>query len=80
MTVAVHHGDSRDVLKTLADASVDSVVCDPPYALVSIGKRFGADNAAAAKPGKTGAYTRASAGFMGQKWDTGDTTACTCAR
>lgn len=73
MTVTVHHGDSRDVLKTFADASIDSVVCDPPYALVSIGKRFGAENAAAAKPGKTGAYARASAGFMGQRWDTGET-------
>lgn len=73
MTVTVHHGDSRDVLKTLADASIDSVVCDPPYALVSIGKRFGAENAAPAKSGKSGAYARASAGFMGQKWDTGET-------
>jgi len=73
MGVTVHHGDSREVLKGFADASIDSVVCDPPYALVSIGKRFGAENAAAAKPGKTGAYARASAGFMGQKWDTGET-------
>jgi len=24
-------GDSREVLKTLADCSVDSIVCDPPY-------------------------------------------------
>lgn len=71
--VTVHHGDSREVLKTFADASIDSVVCDPPYALVSIGKRFGAENAAPAQFGKTGAYARASAGFMGQKWDTGET-------
>ena len=28
--VTIHHGDSRDVLKTLADCSIDSVVCDPP--------------------------------------------------
>ena len=73
MSVTVHHGDSREVLKTFADASIDSVVCDPPYALVSIGKRFGADDAAPAQSGKTGAYARASAGFMGQKWDTGET-------
>lgn len=73
MSVTVHHGDSRIVLKTFADASIDSVVCDPPYALVSIGKRFGADGAAPAQSGKTGAYARASAGFMGQKWDTGET-------
>lgn len=71
--ITVHLGDSRDVLKTLADNSIDSVVTDPPYALVSIGKRFGADNAAPAKPGKSGAYARASAGFMGKKWDTGET-------
>lgn len=73
MSVTVHHGDSRNVLKGMADASIDSVVCDPPYALVSIGKRFGKDGAAPARAGKTGAYARASSGFMGQKWDTGET-------
>ena len=66
------HGDSREVLKTLADASIDSCVCDPPYALVSIQKRFSADNAVPAQFGKDGLYARASAGFMGQKWDTGE--------
>ncbi len=74
----VHHGDSRDVLKTFADCSIDSVCTDPPYALVSITKRFGADNAAPVKikkhPGQTGSpYARAAAGFMGAKWDNGDT-------
>jgi site-specific DNA-methyltransferase (adenine-specific) len=29
----LHHGDALDVLRTLPDASVDSVVCDPPYFL-----------------------------------------------
>ncbi len=71
--VTLHAGDSREVVRGLADNSVDSVVTDPPYALVSIGKRFGADNAAPAKVGKTGAYARASSGFMGKKWDTGET-------
>lgn len=72
MTVTVHHGDSRDVLRSVPDSSIDSAVTDPPYALVSIGKRFGADGAAPAQVGKSGAYARASAGFMGQKWDTGE--------
>jgi len=71
--VRVFHGDSRDVLKAFPDAHFDSVVCDPPYALVSITKRFGAENAAPAQVGASGAYARASAGFMGQKWDTGET-------
>lgn len=29
--VTLHHGNSLDILPTLADASVDAVVCDPPY-------------------------------------------------
>jgi len=70
--VTLHHGDSRDVLRELADNSIDSVVCDPPYALVSISKRFGKDGAAPAQHGTDGAYARASAGFMGKQWDTGE--------
>jgi site-specific DNA-methyltransferase (adenine-specific) len=73
-SVTIHHGDSREVLKGLADNSIDSVVTDPPYALVSIVKRFGGANAAEAKSeGASGVYKRASAGFMGQTWDTGET-------
>lgn len=73
MTVELIEGDSREVLKEFADNSIDSCVTDPPYALVSISKRFGKDGAAPAKAGKTGAYARASAGFMGKTWDTGET-------
>ena len=65
-------GDSRELLKTLADNSLSCVICDPPYALVSIGKRFGKDGSAPAQFGTNGAYQRASAGFMGAKWDTGE--------
>lgn len=75
--VILHGGDCREVLRSLPDASIDSVVTDPPYALVSIGKRFGKPGAAPAVQGQgegaTGAYARASAGFMGQQWDTGET-------
>lgn len=66
-------GDCREQLKSLPDNSVDSGVMDPPYALVSIVKRFGGNNAAPAQHGKDGAYARASAGFMGKQWDTGET-------
>jgi len=69
--VTLHSGDCRDVLRTLPDNSIDSVVTDPPYALVSIVKRFGSPNAAPAKGND--AYMRASAGFMGKTWDTGET-------
>lgn len=72
--VELRKGDCRDVLRAIPDNSIDSVVTDPPYALVSIVKRFGGKNAAPAKSnGATGAYERASRGFMNQTWDTGET-------
>lgn len=70
--VTLHAGDCLAVLATLPENSVDSCVCDPPYHLTSIVKRFGSDTAAEAKEGATGAYRRASAGFMGKRWDGGD--------
>lgn len=70
--VTLHLGDCLDVLKGMEADSVDSVVCDPPYHLTSIVKRFGADGAAEAKEGETGGFKRASSGFMGKQWDGGD--------
>jgi DNA methylase len=40
MTVRILDGDCRDVLRTLPDASVDSVVTDPPYELGFMGKSW----------------------------------------
>lgn len=71
--VALWCGDSRDVLRGFMGESFHSVVCDPPYALVSIAKRYGKPGAAAAKHGTDGLYARASSGFMGKQWDTGET-------
>lgn len=71
--VTLHAGDCLDVVRGLADASIDAVVTDPPYALVSIGKRFGKAGAKApASDGATGVYARAASGFMGKAWDTGE--------
>lgn len=69
--VVLHAGDCLAVLDALGENSVDSVVCDPPYHLTSIVKRFGAKDAAEAKDGTSGAFKRASAGFMGKQWDGG---------
>ena len=70
----VLHGDCRDVLVDLLfeGFQADAVVCDPPYHLTSIVKRFGSPAAAPAKYGKDGAFARASRGFMGKVWDGGD--------
>ena len=73
MSVEIIHGDARLAVELMANESVDSVCTDPPYALVSIGKRFGSATAAPARSeGATGVYRRASAGFMGKTWDTGE--------
>ncbi len=38
MTFAVHVGDCRTVLAQMPEASVDTVICDPPYGLAFMGK------------------------------------------
>ncbi len=40
--VTLHHGDCIDILRTLPDSSVDSVVTDPPYGLEFMGKDWDA--------------------------------------
>jgi site-specific DNA-methyltransferase (adenine-specific) len=67
--VVLHGADCRDVLRGLADNSIDSVVTDPPYALVSIVKRFGKPGSA---PANGDVYNRSARGFMGKTWDTGE--------
>ena len=36
----IHHGDCRDIIATLPDCSVDSIVTDPPYELGFMGKQW----------------------------------------
>jgi len=72
VSVRILIGDCRERMAALQAGSIDSCVTDPPYHLTSIVKRFGAADAAPAKVGQTGAYARASKGFMGQQWDGGD--------
>jgi site-specific DNA-methyltransferase (adenine-specific) len=38
MSWTIHHGDCREVMATLDAASVDAIVCDPPYGLSFMGK------------------------------------------
>lgn len=86
-TVTLFHSDCIETMKSLPDNSVDSCVCDPPYHLNSIVKRFGADNAAPAlsssqrrfaetgggdRPPGSDQFGRLSKGFMGKRWDGGD--------
>lgn len=43
MTTRIIVGDCRDVLRTLPEASVDSIVTDPPYGLAFMGKKWDYD-------------------------------------
>ena len=70
--VTLYPGDCLEVLASLPENSIDSAVMDPPYHLTAIVDRFGKEGSAEVKADATGAYVRASAGFMGKKWDGGD--------
>jgi site-specific DNA-methyltransferase (adenine-specific) len=39
----LHHGDCLGILRTIPEASVDSIVTDPPYGLAFMGKRWDYD-------------------------------------
>jgi len=71
--IELYCGDCLAVLATLPENSLDACVCDPPYHLTSIVKRF-----SNAKP-ETEDYAMSksksaymSRGFMGKAWDGGD--------
>ena len=63
------HGDCIKEMKKLPENSVDAIITDPPYDLVSINKRFGKKGSAPAQFGKDGSFNRLSKGFMGKQWD-----------
>jgi DNA modification methylase len=65
----IYNMDCLEGMKLIDDNSIDSIVTDPPYGLISIQKRFGKANSAPAQYGKDGAFARLSKGFMGQEWD-----------
>lgn len=66
-------GDSRVVLSDIDSDSVDSVCTDPPYALVSIVKRFANSPRNERTENTENPYGRTGHGFMGHTWDTGET-------
>lgn len=73
---SVHLADCVAWLRAHEWPLFDACVTDPPYHLTSIVQRFGGADAAPARKGRgagaTGAYARASRGFMGKQWDGGD--------
>ncbi len=67
MSFELHHGDCLEVLRTLPDNSVDSVVCDPPYGLSD---HKPAEVLACLQAWISGEpYKPKGKGFMGKTWD-----------
>lgn len=71
--IDIRQGDCRVLVDLLSDDSVDAVVTDPPYALLSIQKRFAkSPRSETTELSAAGPYYRTGRGFMGQQWDTGE--------
>ncbi|MFM0432351.1 DNA methyltransferase [Paraburkholderia aspalathi] len=65
----LHLGDCIEVMRTMADNSVDSIVTDPPYHLTQVSR----GSHAAGAPETPHARARiGDKGFMGKTWDGGD--------
>ena len=41
--MTIHLGDCLEVMRTMPDASVDAVVCDPPYGILFMGRKWDYD-------------------------------------
>jgi site-specific DNA-methyltransferase (adenine-specific) len=65
--IKLHHGDCLEVLKTLPDNSVDSIVTDPPYGLSNHETEDVVECLTNWLAGKE--YKPNKKGFMGKKWD-----------
>lgn len=66
--VTLHHGDCLDVLASLPDSSVDSVVTDPPYGLANTDPAHVAETITRWVNGERD-YLPGGTGFMGKSWD-----------
>ena len=66
--VALYHGDCLDVLASMPDNSVDSIVTDPPYGLSNTTPEQVAETITRWVSGDR-EYLPAGRGFMGKEWD-----------
>lgn len=68
-SVRLYLGDSLDILPTLPDASVDAIVCDPPYALAELPAATVTEALTAWLVGDRAHVPATGRGFMGRDWD-----------
>jgi hypothetical protein len=68
----IYNEDAVQWARDYHKAKFHALLCDAPYHLTSITKRFGKKGSAPAKFGTDGVFSRSSKGFMGTQWDGGD--------
>lgn len=69
MSWRVINGDCREVMAEMVVASIDAIVCDPPYALTSVSRNGSPRQNDPDKP--FGRHRIGERGFMGMTWDNG---------
>jgi len=80
--VTLYHGDCREVMAAMPDASVDAVVCDPPYGLEFMGKEWDSFSGDSWRNGST--FSKPGIGERQTAWpsfsqpDTANATCATC--
>lgn len=62
-------GDCREVMATLPEASIDSIITDPPYDLVMASRNGSQRNPGSGPFGRHREGTKPTGGFMGKDWD-----------
>lgn len=70
--IQLHCGDCLAVMDTLEENSIDAALCDPPYHLQSIVKRFAKTGLTDKTRTSSGPHQRTANGFMNKVWDGGD--------
>lgn len=69
MPTEITLGDILEWCDTYDGPKFHAIMCDPPYHLVEITRRFGKDGSAPPQYGTDGVFQRSAAGFMGRDWD-----------
>jgi len=70
MSFEIYNEDIISWIERYKGPLFHSLLCDPPYNLDTVRKRFGNPASVPAQFGRDGSFQRLSSGFLGQDWDT----------
>lgn len=72
MAASILEGDVLAWAASYDGPPFHALLCDPPYHLTEITKRYGSPDAKPPGAGEDGSFRRLARGFMGKTWDGGD--------